>query len=263
VSGWPVADGVARWGPQLGCSAWPLAFARSAACFRHRRSSSHRPSPLRPSPARCRSYAVAHGAEGLEFVILELTPVGHIDAMGAHFFEELWASYRARGIQLVRGGRRLGWGPAGALGAAEESNRRGPLPPPTKPRRAACRKACLAPRSLPPSRTPPWTPIPTPTPTPPKPHPQVLSNPSPRVLRILERSGVMKKLGREWVFVRVHDAVLYCKSHTKIALGGGAGVGGDDIVVDASAAPDGNAKRRGSKIDAAAAAAIGADKIPE
>jgi hypothetical protein len=89
----------------------------------------------------------------------------------------------------------------------------------------------------------------------------VLSNPSPRVLRILERSGVMKKLGREWVFVRVHDAVLYCKSHTKIALSGG--VGSEDIVADSSAAPEGGPKRRGSKIDAAAAAAIGADKIPE
>jgi sulfate transporter 4 len=93
--------------------------------------------------------AAAAGACDVEFVILEMTPVPHIDAMGAAWLEELWAAYQARGVQLV------------------------------------------------------------------------LSNPSARVLRVLSRSGFIEKLGREWVFVRVHDAVTYCKAHTRVALDGG------------------------------------------
>lgn len=93
----------------------------------------------------------------LEFVILDLTPVTHVDAMGASWFEEVWLEHKSRGIQLV------------------------------------------------------------------------LSNPNPRVLRILDRTGFLDKLGREWIFVRVHDAVVYCKNHTRLALEGGGG----DVVVDA------------------------------
>jgi hypothetical protein len=76
------------------------------------------------------------------------------------------------------------------------------------------------------------------------------------VLRILDRSGFIKKLGREWIFVRVHDAVLYCKSHTRIALSNGAASD------DAAPPADGSAKRRGA-VDAAAAAAVGVTKARE
>lgn len=41
----------------------------------------------------------------------------------------------------------------------------------------------------------------------------VLSNPSPSVMTILERTGVPDSMGREWIFVRVHDAVHYCRTH--------------------------------------------------
>jgi hypothetical protein len=54
---------------------------------------------------------VAHGAEGVEFVVLELSPVSHMDAMGVAFVDELWQNYRQRGIQLVRVG--VGWGMSG------------------------------------------------------------------------------------------------------------------------------------------------------
>lgn len=143
-------------------------------------------------PLHTNSFAAAHGCpDGVEFVVLELSPVSHIDAMGAAFFDELLTTYRARGVQLV------------------------------------------------------------------------LSNPSARVLRTLERSGFLGRLGREWVFVRVHDAVVYCKAHTRVAIaaadgdgviGGGAGGGnggerGDDddgIVVDATSAGAGSAASGGS-----------------
>ena len=39
----------------------------------------------------------------------------------------------------------------------------------------------------------------------------ILTNPSPRVVRLLERSGVINKIGRDWIFVRVHDAVISCQ----------------------------------------------------
>jgi hypothetical protein len=35
----------------------------------------------------------------------------------------------------------------------------------------------------------------------------ILTNPSPRVVRLMERSGLIGKIGRDWIFVRVHDAV--------------------------------------------------------
>lgn len=39
----------------------------------------------------------------------------------------------------------------------------------------------------------------------------MLCNPSPRVVRLMERSGLINKIGREWIFVRVHDAVVACQ----------------------------------------------------
>lgn len=65
--------------------------------------------------------AASSGLPGIEFVVLELTPVPHMDSMGAAFLEELWRDYAARGIQLVGGcggwllgGR--GWRPGGWVG---------------------------------------------------------------------------------------------------------------------------------------------------
>jgi hypothetical protein len=52
----------------------------------------------------------------------------------------------------------------------------------------------------------------------------MLCNPSPRVVRHLERSGVLAKLGREHIFVRVHDAVVACQqSLIQMEAGGSLG----------------------------------------
>lgn len=50
--------------------------------------------------ARAQDQAHAVGLS-LEYVILELSPVTHIDAAGLHTLEELIKSYHGRGIQLV------------------------------------------------------------------------------------------------------------------------------------------------------------------
>lgn len=39
----------------------------------------------------------------------------------------------------------------------------------------------------------------------------ILSNPSPRVVHLMERSGLINKIGRDWIFVRVHDAIVNCQ----------------------------------------------------
>ncbi len=38
----------------------------------------------------------------------------------------------------------------------------------------------------------------------------VLANPSSKVIKAMEISGVPDMLGREWIFVTVHDAVAFC-----------------------------------------------------
>ncbi len=40
----------------------------------------------------------------------------------------------------------------------------------------------------------------------------VLVDPSPKLARLWERSGLTKALGQQWVFARVHDAVAHCQS---------------------------------------------------
>eukprot|EP01018_Ginkgo_biloba_P012068 Gb_27858 [translate_table: standard] len=40
-----------------------------------------------------------------------------------------------------------------------------------------------------------------------------LSNPNQEVLLTLAKSGVLELVGKEWYFVRVHDAVQVCLSH--------------------------------------------------
>ena len=48
----------------------------------------------------------------------------------------------------------------------------------------------------------------------------ILSNPSPRVVRLLDRSGVLAKIGRETIYVRVHDAVMSCKTSMQMLESG-------------------------------------------
>lgn len=52
----------------------------------------------------------------------------------------------------------------------------------------------------------------------------MLCNPSPRVVRLMERSSLINKIGREWIFVRVHDAVVACqRSLMQMEAGGSLG----------------------------------------
>jgi sulfate transporter 4 len=114
-------------------------------------------------------FAVANGAPRLEYVVLDLTPVPHLDSMGGDFIVQLAEDYAARGIRLV------------------------------------------------------------------------LSNPNTRVLRMLDRCGATllpgetpedaaankrgNRVPREWVFVRVHDAVNACLFDMSHADGGEGGRG--------------------------------------
>jgi|APGre2960657404_1045060.scaffolds.fasta_scaffold209484_1 MFS superfamily sulfate permease-like transporter len=49
----------------------------------------------------------------------------------------------------------------------------------------------------------------------------VLSNPAPHVVHMLERTGLPDKLGREFIFVRVHDAVRFCRTQDAAMEAGG------------------------------------------
>lgn len=42
-----------------------------------------------------------------------------------------------------------------------------------------------------------------------------ISNPNREVLLTLSRSGVVELIGKEWYFVRVHDAVQVCLQHVQ------------------------------------------------
>lgn len=42
-----------------------------------------------------------------------------------------------------------------------------------------------------------------------------LSNPNQKVLQTLASSGVLELIGKEWYFVRVHDAVQVCLQHVQ------------------------------------------------
>ncbi|KAG4937640.1 hypothetical protein JHK85_052559 [Glycine max] len=46
-----------------------------------------------------------------------------------------------------------------------------------------------------------------------------ISNPSPEVLLTLSRSGLVELIGKEWYFVRVHDAVQVCLQHVQSLKG--------------------------------------------
>ncbi|KAI4351112.1 hypothetical protein L6164_005497 [Bauhinia variegata] len=51
-----------------------------------------------------------------------------------------------------------------------------------------------------------------------------ISNPNPEVLLTLSRAGVMELIGKEWYFVRVHDAVQVCLQHVQSLKGSSSGV---------------------------------------
>ncbi len=40
-----------------------------------------------------------------------------------------------------------------------------------------------------------------------------LSNPNGDVMRTFERAGIVDRIGKEWIFFRVHEAVAECKRH--------------------------------------------------
>lgn len=42
-----------------------------------------------------------------------------------------------------------------------------------------------------------------------------ISNPNPEVLLTLSKSGLVELIGKEWYFVRVHDAVQVCLQHVQ------------------------------------------------
>jgi sulfate transporter 4 len=42
-----------------------------------------------------------------------------------------------------------------------------------------------------------------------------ISNPNREVLLTLSRSGIVELIGKEWYFVRVHDAVQVCLQHVQ------------------------------------------------
>lgn len=80
------------------------------------------------------------GVKKLQFVILDLTPVTHIDAAGQLFLMEQYDAYKSRGVQLV------------------------------------------------------------------------LCNPSKKVAETIMMIGLLELIGRDWIFVRAHDAVQYCQN---------------------------------------------------
>ncbi|KAG2433274.1 hypothetical protein HXX76_008342 [Chlamydomonas incerta] len=92
---------------------------------------------LRVYEDRHRNWSAEHGTK-LEFAILDMSPVTHIDATGVHALEGWIEHFANVGTQLV------------------------------------------------------------------------LCNPSVKVIRELETAGVPDMLGRDWIFVTVHDAVSFC-----------------------------------------------------
>jgi sulfate transporter 4 len=108
--------------------------------------------------ADAREYSAEHGVP-LRFVVLDLSPVSHMDSSGVHTLQEVVAELRKEGVQLA------------------------------------------------------------------------LSNPSPSVVAILERGGVPEELGREWIFVSVHDAVCACQA---VMAEQGSAAGAGDAAANAS-----------------------------
>lgn len=55
----------------------------------------------------------------------------------------------------------------------------------------------------------------------------VLAGPNPKVLRVLERCGVLDEVGRHWVFSNVADAVDACVATPRLVVDGGSAVSDD------------------------------------
>ena len=53
-----------------------------------------------------------------------------------------------------------------------------------------------------------------------------LFNPNGDVMRTFERAGIVDRIGKEWIFFRVHEAVAECKRHMAELgdLGGSFGI---------------------------------------
>lgn len=84
---------------------------------------------------------VSSEVQRVQFVVLELTPVSHIDTSALHTLHEMKATFKEENVQLC------------------------------------------------------------------------LSNPNPRVMKRLTQSGFADEIGREHIFVALHDAVHYCLNH--------------------------------------------------
>eukprot|EP00775_Hariotina_reticulata_P008330 gene8330-8515_t len=126
-------------------------------------------------------FARANGIDKVEYVVLDLTPVPHMDSMGCSFLEEINEDYKQRGMQLI------------------------------------------------------------------------LTNPSPRVIRTLERSGIINKIGREWIFVRVHDAVVNCQ-HSMMQMEAGGSLPAFQPMAEYSSGGGADGGNSGAGVDVHAAA---------
>lgn len=93
---------------------------------------------VRKYQAKAKAYSQSEGV-AVHYVIIEMSPVTHMDSTGIHLLETLHQELADQGIQLI------------------------------------------------------------------------LCNPSTPVVEIFERAGLPDVLGREWIFVRVHDAVMFCQ----------------------------------------------------
>jgi hypothetical protein len=81
----------------------------------------------------------------------------------------------------------------------------------------------------------------------------ILTNPSPRVIRLLERSGIINKIGREWIFVRVHDAVVNCQ-HSLMQLEAGGSLPTFQPMAEYSSGGGADSSTSGGGVDVHAAA---------
>jgi sulfate transporter 4 len=89
--------------------------------------------------AEARALSEEHGVP-LKYVVLDLSPVSHMDSSGVHMLRDVVRDLEREGVQLA------------------------------------------------------------------------LSNPSPAVVGIMQRAGLPEELGKEWIFVGVHDAVAACQA---------------------------------------------------
>lgn len=92
----------------------------------------------------------------------------------------------------------------------------------------------------------------------------ILTNPSARVVRLMERSGLINKIGRDWIFVRVHDAVVNCQRSLMQMEAGGSLPGWHPMdlrspVYSSGGGADGDGVGNGTAVDVRAAAISAAE----